>query len=71
MSVAGDGQRHVVLQEEIVGMTVECGDVIPVTSAEVVNADDKVPLRQKLVGQVEPEEASAACQQRDLACGGS
>ena len=70
MSVARDGQRHVVLQEEVAGVAAECGDVVPVPGAEVVNADDQVSFRQQLVGQVEAEEAGAACEQRDLARGG-
>ena len=55
------------LQEKVIRMAFKRFHVVRVAGAKVVDADNKVAFRKKLMSQVEPEESGAASQQRHLA----
>jgi hypothetical protein len=56
-----------VLQEKVVSISFKCRNIIPVASAKIVNADDKIAFGQQLMSQVEPKKAGTSCQQRNFA----
>ena len=59
------------LQEKVIRMAFKRFHVVRVAGAKVVDADDKIALREQFVGQVKAEETGASGEQRDVARGGA